>query len=157
VDKRAPKPPLTDDPEFLADLSELDRGLIDPAVEARSGPPTRIAPFPGQSARRKQTAEASKALAAASEALAAFDAQDDSSMSSAPAFGGAARSGVVDRKTGGPASLPRAEISTPVPSRRSRLLLIGLMIGLMLAGAATAGWMFRAPLQRALARWHVVR
>jgi hypothetical protein len=157
VDERAPKPPLTDDPEFLADLSDLDQGLIDPAAEAGSSPPKRLAPFPGQSAKRRLTPEASKALAAASEALAAFDAPVESSISSAPAFGRAGRSAVVDRKTREPASLPDAETSTPAPSWRSRLLLALLMIGLMLAGAATAGWMFRTPLQRAIARWHVVR
>ena len=87
VDERAPKPPLTDDPEFLADLSELDRGLIDPAAEAASRPPTRLAPFQGQPARRRLTPEASAALTAASEALAAFDAPADSSISFAPTFG----------------------------------------------------------------------
>jgi hypothetical protein len=157
VDERAPKPPLTDDPKFLADLADLDQGIIDPAAEAGSRPPTRLAPFPGQPASRKLTPEASKALAAASEALAAFDGTADSNISSAPAFGRAAPSAAVDRKAPKPALLPEAETSTPAPSFRSRMLLALLMIGLMLAGAATAGWMFRGPLERAIARWHAVR
>lgn len=152
VDERAPKPPLTDDPDFLADLSDLDQGLIDPAAEAASSPPRRLAPFPGEAARRRLTPEASKALAAASDALAAFDTSADSNMSSAPAFGRAAPS-AVDRKPRHSASLPEAEASTQAPSWRSRLLLAVLMIGLMLAGAATAAWIFRGPLERALARW----
>jgi hypothetical protein len=156
VDERAPKPPLTDDPKFLADLSDLDQGLIDPAAEAASRPPTRLAPFPGQAAKRRLTPEASAALAAASEALAAFDPPADSSVSSAPAFGRPAPSAVVDREARH-ASLPETETSAAAPSWRSRLILAVLMIGLMLAGAATAGWMFRGQLQRALARWHVVR
>jgi hypothetical protein len=157
VDERSPKPPLTDDPEFLAELSDLDQGLIDPAAEAASPPPTRLAPFPGERARRRLTPEASKALAAASAALAAFDPPADSSAASAPAFGRAAQSAVVDRKARDSASSSEAEPSTPAPSWRSRTLLALLLIGLMLAGAATAGWIFRGPLQRALARWHEVR
>jgi hypothetical protein len=42
-------------------------------------------------------------------------------------------------------------------SWRRRGLLAVLLIGLMLAGAAIAGWIFRGPLQRVLVRWHVVR
>ena len=157
VDERAPKPPLTDDPKFLADLSDLDQGLIDPAGEVGSHPPTPLAPFPGPSPRRRLTPEASKALAAASEALAAFDAPVDSSVSSAPAFGRGASPVAVDRNAGDPAALPDAKTSTPASSWRSRVLLAVLMIGLMLAGAATAGWIFRGPLERAVARWHAVR
>ncbi len=155
MDDRAPKPPLTDDPRFLEDLADLDEGLIDPTAAAASHPAKRLAPFPGQPARRSLTPEASAALAAASEALAAFDATADSSVSSTPAFG-RPTSAVVNPKAR-QASLPEAETSASPPSWRSRVLLALLMIGLMLAGAATAAWMFRAPLQRAMARWHVVR
>jgi hypothetical protein len=156
VDERAPKPPLTDDPKFLADLSDLDQGLIDPAAEVGSHPPTPLAPFPGPSPRRRLTPEASKALAAASEALAAFDAPVDATASSAPAFGRGASHVAIDRNTG-PAALPEAKTSTPASSWRSRVLLAVLLIGLMLSGAATAGWIFRGPLERAIARWHVGR
>jgi hypothetical protein len=156
VDEQAPKPPLTDDPEFLADLSELDRGLIDPGADAASRPPTRLAPFRGQKARRKLTPEASAALAAASAALAAFDSPSDSSVSSAAALGGAAPSASVARNAPDSAPLPEADTSTPAPPWRGRVLVTALVIGLMLAGAASAGWIFRGPLQRTLARWHVV-
>jgi hypothetical protein len=156
VDERAPRPPLTDDPKFLADLSDLDQGVIDPAAEAGSHPPTPLAPFPGQSPRRRLTPEASKALAAASEALAAFDPPVDSSVSSAAAFGRGTPPVAVDRKARDPAALSDVETS-PASSWRSRVLLAVLMIGLMLAGAATAGWIFRGPLGRAIVRWHVVR
>jgi general secretion pathway protein A len=39
-------------------------------------------------------------------------------------------------------------------SWRDRLVLAALMVALMLAGAAGAGWVFHAPLVRALAQWH---
>ncbi len=53
--------------------------------------------------------------------------------------------------------LPEAGHSTAVSLWRGRLLMVLLILGLMLAGAAGAGWTFRGPLMRALARWHVVR
>ena len=53
--------------------------------------------------------------------------------------------------------LPEAGHSTAVSLWRGRLVMVLLMLALMLAGAAGAGWMFRGPLMRALARWHVVR
>jgi type II secretory pathway predicted ATPase ExeA len=53
--------------------------------------------------------------------------------------------------------LPEAGHSTAASLWRGRLLMVLLMLGLMLAGAAGAGWTFRGPLMRALARWHVVR
>jgi general secretion pathway protein A len=39
-------------------------------------------------------------------------------------------------------------------SWRDRVVLAALMLALMLAGAAGAGWVFRTPLTRALAQWH---
>lgn len=42
-----------------------------------------------------------------------------------------------------------------VASWRGRLMMVIVMLALMLAGAAGAGWMFREPLLRALSRWHV--
>jgi hypothetical protein len=157
VDERAPKPPLTDDPEFLADLTELDRGLIDPTAEAPSRPLSRLAPFHGQPAVRRLTPEASAALTAAAEALAAFDPAAYSSVSFAPAFGGAPPPAVFARNARDSGPLPEGDTSTSAASWRRRVLMAVLLIGLMLAGAATAGWIFRGPLQRVLVRWHVVR
>jgi hypothetical protein len=48
-----------------------------------------------------------------------------------------------------------AEAAAPT-SWRNRLLMALLMLTLMLAGAAGAGWMFRRPFRRVLARWHLV-
>ena len=53
--------------------------------------------------------------------------------------------------------LPEDEAAAPDSSWRGRLLMVVLMIALMLAGAAGAGWIFREPLARALTRWHVRR
>jgi type II secretory pathway predicted ATPase ExeA len=47
--------------------------------------------------------------------------------------------------------LSRAETAA---TWRDRALIAALMIGLMLAGAAAAGWVFRDPLSRAWAGWH---
>ena len=39
-------------------------------------------------------------------------------------------------------------------SRRDRAVLAAVLLALLMAGAATAGWVFRSPLTRALAHWH---
>jgi len=39
-------------------------------------------------------------------------------------------------------------------SWRDRVMIVVLMLALMLAGAAGAGWVFREPLSRALTQWH---
>ena len=41
-------------------------------------------------------------------------------------------------------------------SWRGRLLVVIVLLTLMFAGAAGAGWMFREPLGRALTRWHLL-
>jgi type II secretory pathway predicted ATPase ExeA len=51
---------------------------------------------------------------------------------------------------------PPAEVGPAGPSWTRRMLLAGLMLVLMLSGAASAGWMLREPLTRVLARWHVL-
>jgi general secretion pathway protein A len=40
-------------------------------------------------------------------------------------------------------------------SWRDRAVLAAVLLAMLTAGAASAGWMFRGPLARALARWHV--
>ena len=58
---------------------------------------------------------------------------------------------IVDRAARELALVPEAGTSW-----RDHLVLAALMLALMLAGAAGAGWVFRAPLARALAQWHGV-
>jgi hypothetical protein len=62
-------------------------------------------------------------------------------------------------KTAGVGSESRALIDLPetaaVSSWHGRMLLTALLAALMLAGAAGAGWTFRQPLLRALARYGV--
>jgi len=38
---------------------------------------------------------------------------------------------------------------------RDRAVVAAILVGMLVAGAASAGWVFRSPLSRALARWHV--
>jgi hypothetical protein len=44
----------------------------------------------------------------------------------------------------------------PAPWWRGLMMMVVLLV-LMFAGAAGAGWMFREPLTRAMTRWHIVR
>jgi hypothetical protein len=44
----------------------------------------------------------------------------------------------------------------PPPSWRGRFATIVVLLVLMCAGAAGAGWMFREPLTRTLTRWNVL-
>ena len=168
MDERTPKPPLADDPAFLESLSDLDEGLIDDPVPAKRAtplpPPTPLARPPADQ-HQGLTPEASAALAAASAALAAFDAPAEPGT----AAGGARanRPTPLDAFTPvKPATAPSRSHASSVTSAspavanpdsfwRGRLLMVVLMIGLMLAGAAGA-WIFREPLTRALTRWHVL-
>jgi hypothetical protein len=133
VDERSPKPPLTDDPEFLARLLELDEGVI----EDPSAPVSVSHPLPvprrstARSSREPLTPEATAALAAASAALAVFDTgpavndQTDASVHRPP----------VD-------SVP-PPVPAPAPSfRRGRLLIVVLMIALLVGVAVGAVWLF---------------
>ena len=44
----------------------------------------------------------------------------------------------------------------PPPSWRRRFAIVVMLLVLMCAGAAGAGWMFRDPLTRALSRWQIL-
>ena len=46
---------------------------------------------------------------------------------------------------------------TPAPSWRGGFMIMVVLLVLMFAGAAGAGWMFREPLTRAMTRWHLTR
>jgi hypothetical protein len=147
VDDRAPKPPLALDPSFLAGLSDLDQGLFDD-------------PAPGEPSQGL-TRQASAALSTASVALDAFEAPllpGRLADASRPPklldlFPPTQRTELIDRAA---RDLPLpAEAAAPT-SWRSRLMMALLMLTLMLAGAAGAGLMFRRPLRRVLARWHLV-
>ena len=86
MDERAPKPPLADDPSFLARLSDLDRGVIDPAPNVKAVPRPVPTPRPG-APRQGLTPSASAALAAASAALAALDARAERGTAATAASG----------------------------------------------------------------------
>jgi hypothetical protein len=163
VDERPPKPPLTDDPDFMASLADLDQGLIDDlpaAVDAPRQPPVRRSPrTQPQAGPSRISPEASAALAAAAAALAAFD----TSPEAGEAVNASGPRAAVDlppppksttSRAPEPAQLAApavaAAVAAPDPPWRGRLRLIVLMIVLMLAGSA---FVFRAALERALARW----
>jgi hypothetical protein len=139
VDERTPKPPSADDPTFLA-------------------------PLPGEP-HRQLTPEAAAALAAAAAALAAFDGPaEPGTVASARAAGPPPLDVFppAQRATRGSVSHPASiDPVSPVAANpdsfwRGRLLMVLLMIALVMAGAAGAGWIFREPLARALTRWHVL-
>ena len=94
------------------------------------------------------TPEASAALAAASAALAALEPPPQD-LPPAP------------ENTPATPEEPLAAMvviadAPPAPSWRGFMMMVVLLV-LMFAGAAGAGWMFREPLTRAMTRWHIVR
>jgi hypothetical protein len=165
VDERPPNLPLADDPSFLASLSDLDHGVLDDAtapVRTATAPQLpRLARPPASSGALRLTPEASAALAAASAALAAFDTRPpaiDQVNLSEPRV----RRDLFPRENpvtiaAEPVVRSAAVDSAPVASPRRRGPVIALMIGLTLAGAAGAGWIFRGSLQRVLTGWHLPR
>ena len=56
-----------------------------------------------------------------------------------------------------PAAIGLLANTTPAPSWRGGFMIMVVLLVLMFAGAAGAGWIFREPLTRAMTRWHLTR
>jgi hypothetical protein len=103
--------------------------------------------------------EASAALAAASAALAALEAPlEPSPQASVEGKMSAASTEKPPSVAESPAAIgPIAADAAPALAWRGSFLMMIVLLVLMFAGAAGAGWLFREPLTRAMTRWHFTR